>query len=249
MAGNVVLRVVVYLSDITHLTALLLPEGRKYRFIHRSVQEFHSARFIKELPDSLAKKVYTEFLQPHWQDWYVEIEFLREIDFYRWLEFFARSDLESLLKLTSDELVSGEWHATQSRIKFLTSLLRVQLGHGLIVEACRATKRTSSWYISRADTLSLNFARHIHGAQLDVVPKEVKEDLPRDYVWSDPITGSWWVGLDSIYIQGGIQEKVENWVVACLAEMADALRKYERHFNAKKELLDQYEEVFGSRST
>src|SRR6478609_2583694 len=57
------------IDDIRRITCLLLADGRdEYRFLHKSVQEFHAASFVRDQPDTLASDFYSA-MQRRWSDW------------------------------------------------------------------------------------------------------------------------------------------------------------------------------------
>jgi hypothetical protein len=84
------------IADITDITCLILEEGGECRFIHKSVQEYHAACFIKEQPDEHARKFY-EAMRKEWSKWEQELSFLEMIDTYRFLKFFAIPDMYEVL--------------------------------------------------------------------------------------------------------------------------------------------------------
>jgi hypothetical protein len=78
-----------YITDIVKITCLLVRDGEEYRFIHKSVQEYYAACFIKGRPDVVAQRVYEKILSltqrgPGWRQ---ELHFLSEIDAYRFRKF------------------------------------------------------------------------------------------------------------------------------------------------------------------
>lgn len=68
-----------FLSDCIKNTCLLLEEGFNYHFIHKSIREYHSAKFISTSPDELKEKFY-RINQDNVYKYRVELEFLRVID-------------------------------------------------------------------------------------------------------------------------------------------------------------------------
>ncbi len=76
-----------YLSDIVKITCLIVKDGEEYRFIHKSVQEYYGACFIKSRPDILAEKIYPRLFNSVGADWRQELNFLSEIDAYRFRKF------------------------------------------------------------------------------------------------------------------------------------------------------------------
>lgn len=81
------------ISDYTRFACLILQDGSKYTFIHKSIQEFYVARFIGNLPEALAKKVIArKFLgiQVGYENY---LEFLKILKPYYYNKFYI---LESL---------------------------------------------------------------------------------------------------------------------------------------------------------
>ena len=88
------------LADITKITCLLVDDGGEMHFVHRSVQEFHSARYIYSQPDVHAEVFYNT-IRPKWHLWGEEINFLCELDEFRFNRYFEMADLTSLLATLS----------------------------------------------------------------------------------------------------------------------------------------------------
>lgn len=86
-----------FIEDIVKITCLLVEEGRLLHFVHKSVQEFHSARFIKSLQDEKLRQFYDRIRRQEWRAWGQELQFLREMDSLRFIRFFALPDIEELL--------------------------------------------------------------------------------------------------------------------------------------------------------
>jgi hypothetical protein len=79
----------VAVKDIRRITCLILSDGAdEYRFLHKSVQEFHAASFVRDQPDGLAADFYTA-MQEKWADWQQELQFLETIHKERYDRFFA----------------------------------------------------------------------------------------------------------------------------------------------------------------
>jgi hypothetical protein len=86
------------LADIIDVTCLILAEGEERRFIHKSVQEYHAALFIKDQPDATAIAFYNA-MNTRWHLWVQELQFLEIIDRYRFLKYFHIPQLRALLGL------------------------------------------------------------------------------------------------------------------------------------------------------
>jgi len=75
-------------EDITKVACLMQEEGFNFHFIHKSVQEFHAASFIRHSHDDLAVKFYSKLVGPEWSKWQQELIFLSQIDKYRFTKHF-----------------------------------------------------------------------------------------------------------------------------------------------------------------
>lgn len=89
------------IDDIVEITCLVIRDGEEYRFIHRSVQEYHAALFIKGQPDIAAEKFYRG-VPVIWEWWDQELRFLENIDRYRYTKHFLLPALETLAAAISD---------------------------------------------------------------------------------------------------------------------------------------------------
>jgi hypothetical protein len=89
------------IDDIVIITCLIIRDGEEYRFIHKSVQEYHSALFVKEQPDHAASRFY-HAMRSQFSAWEQEIRFLRQIDRYRYTKQFCIPLLTSILNGSDD---------------------------------------------------------------------------------------------------------------------------------------------------
>lgn len=86
-----------FLDDMVNITCLLLREGNRYRFVHKSVAEFHAASFVRDFPESQAAKFYESVLSFKWPQWEQELLFLGRIDSYRYQKYWRVPILEKLM--------------------------------------------------------------------------------------------------------------------------------------------------------
>lgn len=113
------------LQDISGITCLILEEGGECRFIHRSVQEYHAAHFVKGRPDDVARAFYHAMLS-RWRAWTHELSFLDAIDHYRFLDLFFIPDCLLALNLQRDS-VPATWHTSRESVLFLVGPSRARL--------------------------------------------------------------------------------------------------------------------------
>lgn len=75
------------LDDINKNLCLIIRDGNSYNFIHKSIQEFFCACFIRNRSEDISKKIYNKILNKS-EFFLAEILFLEEIDPYRFNKFF-----------------------------------------------------------------------------------------------------------------------------------------------------------------
>jgi hypothetical protein len=76
------------IKDIYDVTCLIINDGDEWRFIHKSIQEFFSASYVKNTPEIKAQKIYTRLSATFSREWEAELKFLSEIDTYRYAKYF-----------------------------------------------------------------------------------------------------------------------------------------------------------------
>jgi len=104
------------IEDIIQITCLILEEAGDCKFIHRSVQEYHAACFVKQQPDETARKFY-ENVQNYWRKWEEELNFLKLRDKYRFLKWFLVLDMMKLMNGTWETDI-GEWLISNVSVTF-----------------------------------------------------------------------------------------------------------------------------------
>ena len=95
-----------FIRDIVNITCLLVKDGEEYRFIHKSVQEYYAACFIKNKPDVVATTIYQRLFTSSIYGWDQELRFLSEIDGYRFRKFGFIPAICRYLKLNESDLMS-----------------------------------------------------------------------------------------------------------------------------------------------
>lgn len=92
-------------DDVTKVACLMMQEAQKYYFVHKSVQEFYAASFVKHGQDALANVFYAKCVELLWTRWRQELSFLSQIDQYRWAKHFS---VPSLLLAFGRVGISGD---------------------------------------------------------------------------------------------------------------------------------------------
>ena len=119
-----------YLRDIIDVTCLVLHEGNEYRFIHKSVQEYYAASFIKNRPDKLSNNFYTVCMSDYFTSakWDQELSFLSEIDKYRYSKYYLLPLCRKWLNVDNDnDLINGCPSTTKELIKHTVGLFVIGL--------------------------------------------------------------------------------------------------------------------------
>ncbi len=94
-----------FIKDIVQITCLILEEAGEYRFIHKSVQEFYAACFLRRKPESIVRQLYPKLMTaPALFTWQNEVKFLQEIDTYRLNKFALLPSLLSILGISEEML-------------------------------------------------------------------------------------------------------------------------------------------------
>lgn len=83
------------ISDIVKSICLIVEDGGEYSFIHKSIQEFFVASFIKSLPDKISMSIYEKISKPN-VSFKVELKFLHDIDKYRFFSYYLIPNIENL---------------------------------------------------------------------------------------------------------------------------------------------------------
>lgn len=98
-----------FVKDITQVACLMQREGFQYQFIHKSVAEFHAASFISRSSNDTALKFYQKVATQHkWLKWRQELEFLSQIDRYRFCKnFYIPSARKGIALFGIDALSPG----------------------------------------------------------------------------------------------------------------------------------------------
>jgi hypothetical protein len=86
-----------YFNDLTKITCLLVKDGTEYQFLHKSIQEYFSARCIKGLPEERALEFYQKIIDSPFRIAQLNqtIHFLYEIDSYRCCKYFVLPSLSA----------------------------------------------------------------------------------------------------------------------------------------------------------
>jgi hypothetical protein len=111
-----------YLDDVERVTCLLVYEGLKFHFIHKAIQNFFSAQYIRSCSEDAVKEFYEEVgLSMEWVEWAPELAFLRRIDGARFNKYLY-------LPLVAAHRLFDENHVvTEFDTKRLFSELRIDV--------------------------------------------------------------------------------------------------------------------------
>ncbi len=93
-----------YIDDIINVTCLIVRDGEEHRFIHKTVQEYYTASYIRKKAEAWAIKFYGRVMKILDNSWGQELEFLSEIDSYRYNKYYLLPLILDLLSLTKYEL-------------------------------------------------------------------------------------------------------------------------------------------------
>lgn len=101
-----------YVFDISKITCLVVSESQGYSFIHSSVPEFFSSKYIRSLGEEKSIEYYRKLLDGAWKRWRPEIVFLEQIDSYRFIKHFETPDILNVTEVfkTNNEISPFKIH-------------------------------------------------------------------------------------------------------------------------------------------
>lgn len=85
-----------FMTDCVRNTCLVVEEGYDFHFIHKSIREYHAAKFISDRGTSIKKKFYAEASNNH-HKYTEELKYLSEIDSDDYNEFFFAPQITKTL--------------------------------------------------------------------------------------------------------------------------------------------------------
>lgn len=103
-------------SELIKTACLLVEDGLEITYIHRSVSEFYAARFVKNSSDDFARSFYAQVADRNiMRDWLGELNFLHQIDSYRFAKYFLLDQANGALRMLdyvdgSDNVRSSEFY-------------------------------------------------------------------------------------------------------------------------------------------
>ena len=85
-----------YLDEMCKITCMILKDGFDYNYLHKSIQEYHAARFIASIPETRIIEFYNSIIDGAWHRWREQLHFLIELDGYRYYKYFVVSSCDQI---------------------------------------------------------------------------------------------------------------------------------------------------------
>jgi hypothetical protein len=118
-------------TELTEGICLMTRDGLRTAFVHRGIQEFFAASFIKSQTDEgTVREIYQRMRGARVPQWAQEMNFLQHIDRIRFLEYLLIPTTEEMLSLIKFSPTSK----TGSNIANITAALKA-ITHGVYVDA------------------------------------------------------------------------------------------------------------------
>lgn len=114
-------------TDVTETVCLMVKEGMDTTFVHKSIQEYYAASFIRNIEDdSLSAEVFKSIEQNHMYSWLNEMRFLED---FQNLAYEKHIGIPHAEKFLSQLCLSGRKSLTISKPKFfaLCSMLKLRV--------------------------------------------------------------------------------------------------------------------------
>ena len=119
-----------YVKDIVRITCLILRDGEEHRFIHKTVQEYYTASFIARQPEPWSRAFYKKILsQKAHRDWHQELDFLSEIDVYRYKRYYYLPAILTFMGIAEHDL-DGAPRLTQAKLRSILHSVAFQVEYG-----------------------------------------------------------------------------------------------------------------------
>ncbi|MFJ3464083.1 NACHT domain-containing protein [Achromobacter spanius] len=159
-------------ADLTESLCLMIPDGLKTAFIHKGIQEFFAATFVKNSTnDAFVQAFYANAIRGHrFYDWQQEVGFLERIDQFRYLRYFRLPAIEKTL----DDLSYSE----NSRVTISKANLRKYCAKfGLVAIETGTGKVTivASSEHELANVVALSFVRSVFLRLVDLEQVEYEQ--------------------------------------------------------------------------
>ncbi|WP_196592077.1 NACHT domain-containing protein [Burkholderia cepacia] len=136
-------------NDLTNVVCLMAPDGLRTAFIHKSIQEFFAAFFIKGFTNTeLVSQFYGALKQQRLFLWAQEIKFLEKLDRDRHVEHFLLPSINEFLC----EISYSEKGVGLSKVNFFKFLNKLSL----VVVRINTAKPPAIYYVSSVDSPIFN---------------------------------------------------------------------------------------------
>ncbi|ELY5181616.1 NACHT domain-containing protein [Vibrio cholerae] len=206
-----------FLSDCIKNTCLLLEEGFNYHFIHKSIREYHSAKFISGAPNELKKRFYTMAKQSIYK-YRVELDFLSVIDEHYFNKFFLLPTYESIfqdLSLTEKYThIEPEFLLQDSYLYFNNELNRI-----------------TSFRFNKRPILFVDYMNDTHNAMINLVIKLINNNEIKS-------NGQKEISIITAIYDCNLYDESQEIINKTIKEMHDKFVQMKISFNRKDALIE-----------
>jgi hypothetical protein len=165
------------LADIIKITCLIIEEGGECKFIHKSVQEYHAATFVKDQPDELAGEFYRK-VRNKWRRWEQELDFLEQTDTYRYYKHFLIPDILETLGFDT-QLPPAEWQPSSEEIRLLIDITALGFSKPSQLLSLTQISTSGRQQLSFQQIIRHNFVRGLFDMDLGALREEIaNQDSP-----------------------------------------------------------------------
>ncbi|MFG0457385.1 NACHT domain-containing protein [Shewanella mangrovisoli] len=207
-----------FLSDCIKNTCLLLEEGFSYHYIHKSIREYHSAKFISISPIELKEKFYT-IATSNFYKYRVELEFLKVIDEHC---FYKNFFLPIYRKIFDDLGISTEYREVNYQELLLDSKI--------IFEKHGSEMLLHAFAFSERPALNLDYMNDLHDKLLNSIFKLVRK-FEINQKQSEHIL------ITEIIKNEGLEDEFNILINECIETMFKRYSEANLKFRSKNELI------------
>lgn len=147
-------------TDLTDTVCLMMPDGLKTAFIHKSIQEFFGAYFIKHHENQeQVVSLYRGFRGQRLITWQQEVGFLRQVDPIRFAKYMQLPSIDAFLGSIA--------YKTKAQVKISKASFTTLISSLNVLVASRDAKGEVDWrtlknanYVTTIDNPRLDFVVH-----------------------------------------------------------------------------------------
>jgi hypothetical protein len=232
-----------FINDIISITCLIIQDGTSHKFIHKTIQEYYAAAYIKRQSDLVVKQLYSKMMNRN--GYMQELYYLSSIDRFRYLKFYLIPLIENRLQMSSKDILEGSFRKDQQTRIILDSIGNARIRLNRIDKNLWTAIATQTVQRGHENTERVfrNFKAGILVFQVNFVNIEhlINEEInPKGALGGDPVQH--YIDLKTLLTidenLSSIWQMYENTLLKCLRDQIHELDQRLQMDEENKTLLD-----------